>query len=214
MVTGTIEALVRKRSALHPGLPVFILGHSAGALMSFATLPKISEVLTGALFSGMPAPRPAAPFVAGVTVVAKVSPLAGAVGLDKNGLASDPHVLEAYGKDPLVYLGKMRARTALIMSRASEQNFEFARSGLALPVAFWHGEDDTICPMAEAEVLFHCIGGRCIDKAFRPCKEVRHEILNDYSREVVMTEMNKWIQSHAIEALYAPCIVEVVPQQK
>jgi alpha-beta hydrolase superfamily lysophospholipase len=211
LVVTVVERLIRKRAVLL-SVPVFLLGHSAGALVTLNVSQRVSDVIAGVLLSGLPAPRTSAAVRASASAIAAVAPKTGLLALNKNSLASDPKVLEEYLKDPLVWNAKMMAKTALEISRLAAQNAEFARSGrLRFPIVFFHGGDDAICPVADAAALYKSIpdGDGCDDKSFHVCKLVRHEILNDVSRDVVLEQMLAWIREHTVKALLAPYVIEV-----
>ena len=86
--------------------PIFILGHSMGGLITSYYLLDHQEKFKGAVISA-PAVK-VGDSISPVTitmskVLSKLTPKMGLLALDVNGISSDPEVVEAYIKDPLVF---------------------------------------------------------------------------------------------------------------
>ena len=89
-----------------PGLPVFLYGHSMGALIALDYIQRSPQGLQGVVLSGTPIEpagvgTPAKELVA--KLLSRVWPTFSIdLGLDPGGLSRDPRVVQAYKEDPLV----------------------------------------------------------------------------------------------------------------
>lgn len=179
-----------------PDVPVFVLGHSLGGLIAldYVTTSR-ADGLAGLALSGTaidlsvgtPLERRLAP------VLSAVVPSLGIVALDFTMLSKDPDVVSAYRSDPLVYTGKVRARTGaetlLAITRVSR-----ALAALTLPVLVMHGTEDRIASARGAQALTDSIGSD--DKTLRLYDGLHHEIFNEPERERVLADLVEWLDAH------------------
>ena len=105
----------------HPAVPIFIYGHSLGALITIFHLLDHQADFKGAIISAPPVKIP--DNISPLTInmgkfLAAVAPRTGLLGLDTTCLSHDQAVVTAYNNDPLVYHGKITACISAGMLRA------------------------------------------------------------------------------------------------
>lgn len=179
-----------------PGLPVFVLGHSLGGLIALDYVTGTGgDGLAGVVLSGTAIDpsigtrleRRLAP------VLSALVPRLGIVALDATSISRDSDVVSAYRADPLVYSGKVRARTAAETLRAITRVTR-ALDRLRLPVLVMHGGEDRIANPAGANELVRSIGSS--DTTLRLYDGFYHEIFNEPGREQVFTDLVQWLDDH------------------
>jgi acylglycerol lipase len=105
-VVTDLETMIRSIAGRHPGLPMFLYGHSMGGLVALAYLTTGAPAeLRGVVLSGSAVEASvgsrAARAAAGV--LSAVVPNLGVVALDAAAMSRDPEVVRDYDTDPLNY---------------------------------------------------------------------------------------------------------------
>jgi acylglycerol lipase len=179
----------------HPGLDLFLLGHSMGGCLSLVYAIRHQQRLTGLLLSGPLAALDAAP--APVRVLARVLsalvPKLPLFGVDPSFVSRDPAVVQAYETDPLVYHGKLPVRTVAELAGAVE-SFPSTVGAITVPTLIMYGTADRLAPPAGSEMLSDRIGAA--DKTVIPYEGLYHEILNEPEQQRVMDDMCAWLNAH------------------
>lgn len=187
LVDDVLVAVERARAA-HPALPVFVLGHSMGGLVSTALAIEHQDRLRGLVLSGAAVSDPA-----GVEPLLELDPLPEVV-LSSEMLSRDPEVGRAYDEDPLNYRGPfLRETLRALTSGARHVRERFAT--LRLPLLVLHGGDDQIVPAAASQDLFD--GASSPDKELGIYPELRHEILNEPEGPAITDRIAAWILQRA-----------------
>ena len=129
-----------------PGLPVTLVGHSMGGLITLSFLVREKPVVHGAVLSGpaigldgvSPMRIRLAKLLRATLPVVKLG-----AGLDPAGLSRDPEVVRRYLEDPLVF----REMTAGLGATMVEAAADVALRGadVDVPLLVLHGEADPIC---------------------------------------------------------------------
>uniref|UniRef100_A0A8C3D731 Monoglyceride lipase n=1 Tax=Cairina moschata TaxID=8855 RepID=A0A8C3D731_CAIMO len=144
----------------HPGLPVFILGHSMGGAISILTA---SERLGD--FSGMvlisplvvASPEVATPIkVFAAKVLNLVLPNLSLGSIDPNAVSRNKKEMESYTSDPLVYHGGMKVSFVIQLMNAIAR-IERALPKLTLPVLVLHGSSDKLCDIRGSYLLMDTV---------------------------------------------------------
>jgi alpha-beta hydrolase superfamily lysophospholipase len=188
-----LEIAVRMARDENPGVPLFVVGHSMGGLVTASYLVERQPAITGAVLSGpalalgQDAPRLRLAVARFLSLVAPR--LSFASGLDSNGLSRDPEVVRAYVDDPLVE-GTMTARLAAEMLPTIERTAR-AASKVGVPLLLLHGEEDPLCP-AEGSRAFHA-GLSTPGSAIEVFPRLRHEIFNEPEQEAVFARLYEWV---------------------
>jgi alpha-beta hydrolase superfamily lysophospholipase len=189
-----------------PGVPLFVWGHSMGAIVALNLAARGAPALAGLIVSSnslevfKTGPNPLNPFFRFASrVVPKVRiPL----GLDATKISHDALVQRAYANDPLI---PATASLRLIVEFA--QACETARidaPAIRVPVLIVHGEADAIAPAKAAHVLFETMGSA--DKTRKIFPGARHEVHNEKAqdREMFLELLSGWILSRSARAEAAP----------
>lgn len=183
------DVLARVRGE-HPGLPLFVLGHSMGGLVTAALArerhPDVAGLVTsGAALDASDVPRSR---LWSALALRRVAPrLSLASGIDPAGLCSDPRVVEAYVADPLV---ERRMTTSLAVELLSAIRRTGPGGGdVDRPLLALHGADDPVCPPAGSERF----AAAAPQGRFVRYPGLRHEILNEPSWRDVLADVEAWL---------------------
>ncbi|NNL43660.1 MAG: alpha/beta hydrolase [Desulfobacterales bacterium] len=179
-----------------PEKPIFLIGHSMGGLISAAYLLKYQDELSGAVLSGPGIKVPddisqAIIFVGNILSI--IMPKAGLVQLDAEGVSRDPAVVEAYGRDPLVYTGKITARLGAELLKAMKRVTEQAPK-IRLPIMILQGSDDKLVDPSGAQLLYDLVSSK--DKTIKIYNGFYHEVFNEPEHELVLNDVKIWIEAH------------------
>jgi alpha-beta hydrolase superfamily lysophospholipase len=192
-VVADLDALVD--AATEPGLPLFLLGHSMGGLVATEYAIRHQRKLTGLVLSAPLAALEAASPVTRLAarVLAAVAPRLGVVEIDSALISRDPEVVRAYDSDPLVYRGRLPARTVSGLASAVGSLPERARA-IQVPVLIMYGSGDHLAPPAGAIMLDSVISSQ--DKTLKIYDGLYHEIFNEPERDEVLDDLVAWLSAH------------------
>lgn len=177
----------------HPELPITLVGHSMGGLVTLAFLglrkPRVSNAVTSGAALSIAAVSPLR--VALARVARRVLPrLAIGSGIDPDGLSRDPEVVRRYLADPLIVRTMTTSLGAELLAAAPRTAALAAE--VDVPLLVLHGEADPICPV-EGSRSFHA-GVRSPRTALRTYPGLRHEIFNEPEREAVWQDVLRWLE--------------------
>jgi acylglycerol lipase len=177
----------------HPGKPIFIYGHSLGALITLFYLLDHQEEFKGAIISAPPVKIPdnISPLTITIgKILATVAPRAGLLGLDTSSLSHDQSVVTAYNTDPLVFHGKITASISAGMLKAMLRVNEEALK-ISLPVFILQGCEDRIVDTTGAKLLYDKVGSK--DKTLKMYDNLYHEVHNEPERIVMFNDLQTWL---------------------
>lgn len=186
-----VDALLAHARRREPGLPVFLLGHSAGGVISSVyTLDHQSE-LAGLICESFAFKVFAPSFALAVTrLLSRIAPRLPVLRLKNEDFSRDPAAVQAMRNDPLVATEAQPARTvAALLAGADRLDREFPR--ITLPVFILHGTADRVTQPAGSQQFFDAAGSR--DKTLKLYEGHAHDLLNDVGRETVMADITRWI---------------------
>ncbi|MFM6950834.1 MAG: lysophospholipase, partial [Novosphingobium sp.] len=137
----TLVDWVRAESGLNQ---IKLVGHSMGGSLSLNYALNHSEKLSGLVLSG-PAVGGGLPKVQALllALISRIAPALGMIQLDADAVSRDPLVVAAYKADPLVFLGKVPARTAREMMHAVT-TYPARVLSMQLPCLLMHGSADSL----------------------------------------------------------------------
>lgn len=187
-----ISLTIKLAKERFPGLPVFIYGHSMGALEVLyyglngperpagilATSPALDVASMSKAQRGL------------VRLLKNILPdLAVDNGLPIDGLSQDAASNQAYRVDPLVH-PKASVRLAAFMMQAAEDVMSKANEW-NVPLYLAHGSKDPICPVAGSDQFAQRLGSKVTYKRW---DGFYHETHNEPEKDVVIAAMLDWVE--------------------
>jgi len=191
-VVADLRTFVDLAASRHPDAPLYLLGHSMGGGISVAYAVRHQGTLDGLVLSA-PVADPNAANAATRTlsrIVAAIAPDLGVFSVDPALVSRDPEVVRRYEEDPLVYHGKLPARTVAEMT-AAVARFPEEVVGLRLPLLVMHGGADELVPQAGSRMIHERAGSK--DKTLEIWEGLYHEILNEPEQQRVLELVVGWL---------------------
>jgi alpha-beta hydrolase superfamily lysophospholipase len=201
-----VEAFVKLARENHDGLPLFLLGHSMGGLITISYVLQSPTDLAGAIISSPalgthPDFKPPALLRLLVRVLDRLAPrLRFPSDLDTNAISRDPDVVRAYIDDPLIS-EKVSARWYAEILRAIDQAHANARR-LQIPLLLMQsGADRLVDPAAPARwVQAASAGGvELVNWA-----GFYHEMFNEPEKKQVQRRALDWLQQRLAQQAATP----------
>jgi alpha-beta hydrolase superfamily lysophospholipase len=174
-------------------LPLFLYGHSLGALIVTDYVLFYPDGLDGLIVSGHPlqptgAKKPHLVFLA--KILSRYRPkFSFPLGLDPDTLSRDPAVVQAYKSDPLVH-PKVTARWGMEALAAVDRVRDRA-SEIRMPLLIVHGGADRINSAEGARELLKLASST--DKTLHVYPGGYHEPHNDLDRQTVVRDIVEWL---------------------
>ena len=193
-VANTI-ALAKSR---HPGLPVYLLGHSAGGVVSATyVLDKQSE-LAGFICESFAFQVPAPGFaLAAIKGISHIAPRLPVLKLKNEDFSRDPKWVEALNNDPLTAHEVQPAITVAALVRADERLHDEFPS-ITLPVLIMHGTKDKATVCQGSKFFYDTVGSK--DKTLKLYEDHFHDLLADVGKEKVMGDVMDWLNARVPRA--------------
>jgi acylglycerol lipase len=188
-----VSTLVQLAKREQPSLPVFMLGHSAGGVISCSYALDHQAELAGLICESFAFQVYAPDFaLAALKGLSHLAPHAHVLKLKTEDFSRDPRVIENMLRDPLLANEVQPTLTVAEMVRADERlNREF--STLTLPVMILHGTADKVTRPSGSQLFFDKAGS--LDKTLKLYEGHYHDLLNDTDRELVMNDILNWLQT-------------------
>jgi acylglycerol lipase len=189
-----VDTLVRLAKAREPGLPVFLLGHSAGGVVSSVYTLEHQAKLTGFICESFAFQVYAPEFaIAVLKGLSHIAPHAHVLDLKNKDFSRDPKVVRAMDNDPLIAHEVQPTRTVVELVHADERlKREF--SHITLPVLILHGTADKVTKPGGSQLFYDRAGST--DKTLKLYEGHVHDLLNDFGKEEVMADITSWINAH------------------
>lgn len=186
-----VAGLVRIAKARNPGLRVFLLGHSAGGVVSCVYTLENQAELAGLICESfafkVPAPDFALAIIKGLSAIAPRLPV---LKLKNKDFSRDPKAVQALESDPLTANEIQPAKTVAALVRADERlKKEFPQ--ITLPVFIMHGTVDKATVPSGSQFFYDTVGSK--DKTLKLYEGHYHDLFNDYGKEGVMADTKAWI---------------------
>ncbi len=185
---ATLIALAKSRE---PGIPVFVLGHSAGGVISCVYTLDHQKEIDGLICESFALKVPAPELLLKtVKWLARYLPRLPVLKLPKKGFSRDAKVVEAMENDPLIAKEIQPAITVAAMLRANERlEREFPR--IKLPVLILHGAADTVTLPIGSKMFQEYAGSD--DRTLKIYPDHAHDLLNDIGKEKVIADIMGWM---------------------
>jgi len=191
-----VQSLRRLAEDAQPDVPVYLLGHSLGGLIALDYLvTQGQDGLAGAVLSGAAVDPSVGTRVerAIAPLLSRVLPNLAIVELGIDDISRDPSVVQAYRDDPLVYTGKVRARTGAEILTAI-QRVSAGLPELTLPMLVLHGGEDRLAAPSGGKRVYESIGST--DKRLKIYDGLFHEIFNEPEQDDVLVDVVEWLRQH------------------
>jgi alpha-beta hydrolase superfamily lysophospholipase len=186
-----VHALVTHARSREPGLPVFVLGHSAGGVVSCMYALEHQADLTGLICESFAFKVPAPDFALAVFKgIAHVAPHAHLLRLKNEDFSRDANVVAAMNADPLIEKETQPTQTLAEMVRADE-HLEKSFSQMRLPLMILHGTLDKATKPSGSQQFYDTAGSR--DKTLKLYEGAYHDLLNDTDKAQVMGDIIEWV---------------------
>jgi alpha-beta hydrolase superfamily lysophospholipase len=178
----TLSGIVR---ADHPGLPLVLIGHSMGGLLSARYAERWPNEVAGVAFCGS---------VIGDWQWARdviTAPDIPHVEFDPEAISRDPAAGDSYASDPLVYHGQYK-RPLLVAEVAALDAYADNVEQLTMSVAVFHGTADPFVPYERSVQAVRDMPTD--DVTVHLYDDGRHEILNDINKDEVIGDLAAWVR--------------------
>ena len=179
------------------GRPAFLLGHSAGGVVSSVYALENQAELAGFICESFAFQVPAPSFVlAAVKGLSHLAPRLPALTLKNEDFSRDPKAVEALNNDPL-----HRARKAAgDHGRGARSRRRTVAGGVSslsrLPVLIMHGTADKATVCHGSEFFYKTAGSK--DKTLKLYGGHYHDLLNDLGKEGVIADITAWIDKRVV----------------
>lgn len=188
-----VVTLVRMAKTEHPGLPAFVLGHSAGGVVSCVyTLDHQSEIdglICESFAYELPVPDVVLSFLKGLSHITHHTHV---FALNNADFSRDAIVVEDMNHDPLIKDESQPAQTAAVMINASKRLSEGFPT-IKLPVLIMHGTEDKATKPSGSQHFYEQTGST--DKTLKLYEGHYHDLLNDVGKETVLADIEQWIDA-------------------
>jgi len=188
-----VGTLVERAKAREAGVPVFLLGHSAGGVVGCLYALERQDQIDGFICESFAHEVPAPDFALSVLKgIGHVAPHAHVLKLKNEDFSRDPAVVAAMNNDPLIAGESQTAQTAAELVRADERlKKEF--SLITLPLLILHGTHDKATKPSGSQHFYDSAGST--DKTLKLYEGHYHDLLNDLGKEAVLADIQQWISA-------------------
>jgi len=206
-----VSAIMKVAKSREPGLPVFLLGHSAGGVISCVYALDNQAGLAGLICESFAFRVPAPNFVLSIIKgLSYIAPRFRVLRLKNVQFSRDPKVVQALNTDPLIANEVQPTRTVAELVRGTERlRREFPL--ITLPVFIMHGTLDQTTVPAGSQLFFDTTGSA--DKKLTMYKGHFHDLLNDVDKEKVMADIKTWIDERVSRLSVSPRESDIRPRQ-
>jgi acylglycerol lipase len=188
-----VNTLVQGARSDNPGLPIYVLGHSAGGVIATSYVYEHQTEIAGLICESFAydvgLPNAVALILKGIS---HLTPHLHVFSLNNADFSRDPAAVERMNNDPLITKESQPAETAAVMLTAAD-----ALTGhfpqFKVPVLIIHGTEDKATRPAGSEKFFELAGST--DKTLKLYDGHYHDLLNDVDKEIVMTDILDWVSA-------------------
>lgn len=178
------------------GSPLFLFGHSMGGLVLASYVLKYQPEVAGLIFSSsaLKVGDDVAPIAQKLSgVLSTLTPWLPVHHVEPDAISRDSKEVEKYVNDPLVYHGKILARTGAELMNAMN-DVQAHLNDLRLPFIALHGTGDLIVEPAGTKILYENAGST--DKTLKLYEGGYHEVFHDHDREQFLQDVIDWLNAH------------------
>lgn len=183
-VVADLRTLFEIAVAEHPNVPVVMIGHSMGGLLTSRFAQQHAGDLAGIALLGA---------VIGDWYWARdalAEPELPPATTDFSGMSRDADEVAAYASDPLIYRGRYK-RPLLEAEMVALDEFQANVDALTMPVLFCHGDDDPFVDYRTSLAAVESMPSS--DKTIRIYEGARHELVNEINRDEVIDDIASFV---------------------
>ena len=186
------DHLAARRLLAAQPLPVFLLGHSLGGIITATSVVRDARHVSGVILSS-PALLVSANALTRLfaRLVSAVAPSLPVKFLPPTGLSRIPEQVRAFVADPLIHHGGMPARLAASILFTSRDNWP-RYAAWAVPTLVFHGTADTITEPDGSRRFVGTISSP--DRTLHVVEGGYHELLNDLGAEDTLGVVIAWLE--------------------
>jgi len=191
---GDLATLVDLAKTRESELAVFLLGHSAGGVVSCVYTLEHQAELDGLICESFAFKVPAPDIVLSVIKgLSHIAPHFGVLKLHNEDFSRDPEAVRVLNSDPLIAGEIQPVSTVAALARADDR-LKKSFDQITLPVFIMHGTVDKATVPAGSQFFYEHAGS--IDKTLKMYDGHYHDLLNDYGKEDVLADTTHWIKAH------------------
>lgn len=177
-----------------PRLPIYMLGHSMGGLITFSYGLKYNEKLKGQILSGAAIKR--VPKVEGIKggliqLLNFFVPKMRVKNELSEDICTDKKVVEDYDNDELI----LKDATLNFYAQFLLKGTKFVKNNIQnynYPCLIIHGEKDKIVPKESSIYMYNNISSK--DKEIKIYEGLYHEIMNEVEKDMIVRDIINWIE--------------------
>jgi alpha-beta hydrolase superfamily lysophospholipase len=186
-----VSGLIRAVKSREAGVPIYMLGHSAGGVVSCLYALDHQAELAGLVCESFAFQVPAPDFALAVFKgFAHLAPHAHVLRLKNEDFSRNPAVVKTMNEDPLIAHETQQTQTLAEMVRADER-LRATFPAITLPLLILHGTADKATKPAGSQIFYDTAGSK--DKTLKLYEGAFHDLLNDTDRERAMADVKGWI---------------------
>ncbi|MFN4097706.1 MAG: lysophospholipase [Sphingomonas sp.] len=175
----------------HPGLPIFLIGHSAGGVIATSYALKHQAQLAGLVCHSFAFRVPAPRFALNLLQwIGGFLPRLGVLKLKNADFSRDPTHVAMMDSDPLIANETQPARTVGELW-AADKRLEVSFGAFSMPILIIHGTSDHATLPVGSRFFFDHAGSS--DKTLKLYDGHYHDLLADTGKEAVMADILGWI---------------------
>ena len=188
-----VDGAIQLAKARLPGLPIFLMGHSAGGIVSCTYALDHPSGLAGLICESFAFHVPVPSFAtATLKGLADVFPHAHGLRLKNEDFSRDPAVVAALDADPLIADEVQPTQAVAEMARADVRLAE-SFGQITLPLIILHGTEDKVT-RPEGRRTFHAATGSR-DKTPNPYEGPVHDPSADLGKGRQLEDILSWIKA-------------------
>ena len=175
----------------NPGLPVYMLGHSAGGVIATSYVYEHQDEIAGLICHSF-AFDVGLPHLVQLALegIGKLLPHVHVFSLNNADFSRDPAHVERMNSDPLIHKESQPAETARVLLLASDALKEHMPN-FKVPVFIIHGTADKATRPAGSQYFYDHTGST--DKTLKLYEGHYHDLLADLDKEIVMNDILAWL---------------------
>lgn len=186
-----VDLLVDIARSENPGLPVYVLGHSAGGVIATSYVYEHQDEIAGLVCESF-AFDVGLPHLVQLALegIAKLVPHVHVFSLNNADFSRDPEHVERMNNDPYIHKESQPAETARVMLLAADALKEHFPSFRA-PVLILHGTEDKATRPEGSQYFYD--NAASSDKTLKLYEGHYHDLLADIDKEKVIADILAWL---------------------